>query len=52
MKKLGFPFYIVVIFGHSRFVLFQRHLKEFMEVRCLVSVDKLFRCRCVDGKKD
>ena len=28
------------------------HLKEFNEFYCLVSMDRLFHCLCVDGKKE
>ena len=53
MKYLGFSYSIKVVFGHSTFVLFQKkHLKEFREFSCLVSVDRLFHCRSVDGKKE
>ena len=32
--------------------LSKKHLKEFREFGCLVSIDTLFHCRSVDGKKE
>ena len=52
MKYLGFSYPIEVVFGHSTFVLFQKHLKELREFSCLVSIDRLFHCRSVDSKKE
>ena len=50
MKRLGFPISKVIISGYRGFLFFFKVcLKEFKELDCLVSGDKLFHCLSFDG---
>ena len=52
---LGFSFFKVVVSGEylgtKNLSFFENHLNEFNEFNCLVSMDRLFHCLSVDGKK-
>ena len=49
---MGFSFLQEVVFRYREFVIFfKTPLDEFNEFNCLVSMDRLFHCLSVDGKK-
>ena len=48
MKYLGFSFSKVVEFKVQRICAFSKTINE---LNCLVSIDRLFHCLSVDGKR-